>query len=156
MTAPASSKLEPSTAPLTFTVIGTPAAQGNKRSYGGHIVETTKGHRAWRSDVKDAAMVARHQSSAMTLDGPLIVTAIFTLRKPKSAPKTRRTWPEKKPDIDKILRSTFDALTEAGVWGDDAQVVSVTACKRYTGDPGALDIPGAWLAIRGVTDEDVL
>jgi len=36
-----------------------------------------------------------------------------------------------KPDIDNLLKSTMDALSQAGVWRDDAQVVAVVASKRY-------------------------
>jgi Holliday junction resolvase RusA-like endonuclease len=39
---------------------------------------------------------------------------VFTLKKPRSAPKRRPSWPDRRPDIDKLLRSTFDALVSAG------------------------------------------
>jgi Holliday junction resolvase RusA-like endonuclease len=35
------------------------------------------------------------------------------------------------PDIDNLLKSTMDALTEAGAWKDDCQVCQVTAEKRH-------------------------
>ena len=49
-------------------------------------------------------------------------------------------YPAGRPDLDKLLRSTLDALGEAGIWGDDAQVVTIAASKHYTSDyepPGA-------------------
>ena len=53
-----------------------------------------------------------------------------------------RSWcrEESKPDIDKLLRSTLDALGEAGLWADDSQVVHVQSSKDYADDrpPGAL------------------
>ena len=39
--------------------------------------------------------------------------------------------PHRVPDLDKLIRSTFDALTTANVWEDDARVVAVEALKVY-------------------------
>ena len=36
-----------------------------------------------------------------------------------------------KPDIDNLLKSTMDALSNAGVWHDDAQVAAIVSTKRY-------------------------
>jgi crossover junction endodeoxyribonuclease RusA len=41
-----------------------------------------------------------------------------------------------RPDLDKLVRAVLDALSEAGVWRDDAQVVSVVARKAYGSAPG--------------------
>lgn len=43
-----------------------------------------------------------------------------------------------KPDVDKLVRSTLDAITAAGCWSDDAQVVFLVALKMFMGhqDPG--------------------
>jgi len=40
-------------------------------------------------------------------------------------------------DVDKALRATFDALTEAGIWRDDKLVAQVTASKVHGVRPGA-------------------
>lgn len=36
-----------------------------------------------------------------------------------------------KPDIDNLLKAALDALTDAGMWSDDSQVVQVNAAKMY-------------------------
>jgi Holliday junction resolvase RusA-like endonuclease len=41
------------------------------------------------------------------------------------------------PDLDKLLRATFDALTQARVWEDDSRVVWVQACKVAVPDTAA-------------------
>jgi crossover junction endodeoxyribonuclease RusA len=47
--------------------------------------------------------------------------------------------PASMPDLDKLVRCICDALTDAGVWKDDAQVCVLVAAKRYTnGLPGVL------------------
>lgn len=39
-------------------------------------------------------------------------------------------------DTDKLLRAVFDALTLAGIWGDDKEAVVVNAEKTYDVEPG--------------------
>ena len=41
-------------------------------------------------------------------------------------------YPYKRPDLDKLLRSTMDAMTCAGVWRDDALVHIIHARKHYS------------------------
>src|SRR5690348_16047198 len=99
--------------PLRIVVIGTPGPQGSKRHVGhGRMIESSKKVKPWRQDVKAAALAVR--GDRPPIDGPVIVRMVFTLPKPASAPKRRRTWPDKKPDLSKLARSTEDALTDAG------------------------------------------
>jgi crossover junction endodeoxyribonuclease RusA len=128
---------------VDLTVYGTPAPQGSKRHVGkGIMVESSDKVKPWREAVKAASWQAGQP--IVPLEGPLNVTVVFTLLKPASAPKTKRTWPCKRPDLDKLLRSTLDALGDSGVFRDDAQVVSVMASKVYPREgANALEIPGA-------------
>lgn len=132
---------------LRFTVFGTPGPQGSKRHVGnGRMIESSKLVKPWRSDVKDAAETAIRDAEQGTypMRGPLCVIIAFTLKKPMSAPKRTRTWPSKKPDLDKLIRSTFDAIGSAGVWVDDAQVIDVRSMKSYPCEgPWSLAAPGA-------------
>jgi Holliday junction resolvase RusA-like endonuclease len=61
---------------------------------------------------------------------PIAVVIDFYLQGPSSAPK-RRTMPDRRPDLDKLVRSTFDALTTASVIEDDARIVEIVARKHY-------------------------
>lgn len=136
---------------LLFEVYGTPAPQGSKRHVGrGILVESSKKVRPWREAVKFACLEAN--KARVTFDGPVHVFVAFCVRKPVSAPKVRRTWPitRSSGDIDKLLRATLDALTDAGVWNDDSQVVSVICTKDYTA--GHLRAPGAIIDIKTVSD----
>ncbi len=142
------------TAPVGVTVRGTPAPQGSKKHVGhGVMVESSKKVKPWRQDVK-AAFLRDDQPIASFTDGPLAVHIVFTLAKPLSAPKRRRTWPQRKPDLDKLIRSTLDGIGEAGIWRDDAQVVELTAVKAYPGEHElALSSPGARITVRPLTPE---
>lgn len=138
---------------MTITVYGSPAPQGSKRFVGhaksgrGILIESSKAVKPWREAVKGAAIDAIHLGPGMQT-GPLAIEITFTLQKPKSAPRGRRTWPDKKPDLSKLVRSTEDALTDAGAWEDDARVVSCLARKVFPGEhPKALHIPGAVIEI---------
>ena len=136
---------------MKLTVIGMPAPQGSKRFMGtrggkGILVESSKKVKPWREAVVYAARENKERVS-----GPVNVEMIFTLPKPTSAPKRRRTWPDRKPDLSKLIRSTEDALTDAGAWEDDARVVDLRAGKRYPSEgKGALDVPGAVIWITEV------
>lgn len=142
---------------VSIIVYGSPAPQGSKRHVGrGMMVESSKAVKPWREAVKTAALDAMAgdgvQPALPALDGPLSVRMVFTVRKPASAPKTRRTWPARTPDLSKLIRATEDALTEAGVWADDARVVEYgRAAKVFPGeDREALHIPGVRIVVSQV------
>jgi crossover junction endodeoxyribonuclease RusA len=118
---------------IAFTVRGIPAPQGSKRHVGGGvIIESSNKVAPWRQDVRRAAEDA--MNGHLPFDGPLEVVVTFTLAKPRTV---KREMPHVRPDVDKLLRSTLDALGSAGVYGDDSQVVHSDALKVYGIIPGA-------------------
>lgn len=143
---------------MRIVVYGIPGPQGSKRFVGksksgrGIMIESSAKVKPWREAVKWAAIAVRGDQEP--LDGPLRVWMTFTLPKPASAPKRRRTWPDRKPDGSKLQRSTEDALTDAGVWTDDARVVEWHGAKRYPGEgEDALDAPGCVIVVEHISDE---
>lgn len=133
---------------IQFTVIGDPAPQGSKKLVGnGIMVESSKKVKPWRQDVAFAGREA--MQGREPLDGPLMASIVFTVRKPASAPKKRRVYPNRKPDLDKLLRSTMDALVTAGVIADDSRVVEFTqVAKAFPGEHiRALPHPGAYISV---------
>lgn len=141
---------------LVITVYGIPGPQGSKKFVGransgrGIMVESSKKVKPWREAVHAAALEARNGS--VPLDGPLRVRMVFTLPKPQGAPKRRKTWPMRTPDLSKLARSTEDALTGAGVWVDDARVVGYDRlAKVYPNeDSDSLEAPGVRIQITQV------
>lgn len=137
-----------------LTVRGTPAPQGSKKAFynkrlgRAQLVEDNERTKPWRDRVWGAA-VDQLGSGWTPIAGPVRLDAVFTMPKPKSAPKRRRTWPAKKPDLSKLIRAVEDSLTDAGVWGDDGQVVEYgRVLKAYPlEDVDALDSPGVRIRI---------
>lgn len=137
---------------IELTVYGTPAPQGSKRHVGGgRMIESSKKVKPWRQDVKAAAeaLIDAGDLGMFPLDTPVRARFVFTLPKPKSAPKRRRTYPRAKPDLSKLARSTEDALVDAGLLRDDSLIVEFARlAKVYPGeDAEALASPGVRIFI---------
>lgn len=140
---------------ITITAYGMPAPKGS-RSFKGFrangsakLVESSKNAKPWAEAVKFAALEQKPRGH-VPWDGPVQIAVTFTVRKPKSAPKRRRTWPitRSSGDLDKLGRCTLDALADAGVFGDDAQVVELHLIKAFPGEEAyTLPTPGAVIAI---------
>lgn len=156
---------------LQIQVRGIPSPQGSKaarpiyrkgaggqREFTGRVAqqEMAPDLTDWRNKVHLAAEKALAESGAAPLDGPVRVRMVFTVKKPVAAPKRRRTWPVKQPDLSKLARAAEDSLTTAGVWRDDALVVEYARlAKVYPGeDPEALPVPGVRIQVELVTEEE--
>lgn len=108
-------------------VPGKPAPQGSKRHVGGGVmIESSKAVAPWRTTV---AWHAAQTHRVAPLDGALFVSLVFVMPRPVSTPKRSTPHAIKRPDLDKLTRAVFDALSSV-VWRDDSQVVQVYATKR--------------------------
>lgn len=137
---------------VRFFVAGTPIPQGSKKAYvvGRRAVIVDDNDavlKPWRAEIKAAAIEAWGGRPPMR-DEPLVVTADFGIPRPKTV---RRPRPHVKPDVDKYLRAVMDALTDAGVWGDDGQVVKAVPEKQYAAEPGVLVRVGRYINEEGTT-----
>lgn len=120
---------------ISFVVRGKPRPQGSTRAWVKNgkpiITSTTKGLGNWRRLIADQAQ--RHAPDELW-SGPIGIRLLFLLARPKSEPKRKRTWPDRRPDIDKLCRAALDALTEV-IYDDDAQIVRMDVEKDW-GTPG--------------------
>lgn len=150
---------------LTITARGVPGPQGSKSHVGGgRMVESSAKVKPWRDSVAWRAIEARSKVRGWRpLVGPVALSMTFTFARPKSHYGTGRnvdrvlpsapTRPDVKPDLDKIVRATKDALTTAGIYRDDAQVVEFRRPfgKWYATDhglvPDVLDAPGCVIRV---------
>lgn len=129
-------------------VYGFPAPQGSKRPMrlkDGRtvLIESSKAVKPWREAVVHALVQTGHNN--LQLAGPLSVTIVFVMPRPQAHFKASGElrddaphWHCKTPDLDKLVRSTFDALTTAGVIRDDSHISELKATKQYAdGSSGA-------------------
>lgn len=134
---------------IAFQVHGLPIPQGSTRAFvvkGKPIITSTaKGLATWRRLIAD---VAQDYAPQEPWSGPVGIDLHFGIPKPKSAPKRRRVWPDKRPDLDKLTRAVLDALTFV-IFADDSQVVHIRADKDY-------GTPGVSIEVRRVFDEAIV
>ena len=113
-------------------MLGRPAPQGSKKHVGGgRMIEASKYLAPWRKAVTLAAAQAIADAGWVSEDGAAQVTVSFYLERPKTVKIANRPSPTVPPDCDKLARAVLDSLTDAGVWGDDAQVTKLIAMKLY-------------------------
>lgn len=131
---------------LSFRVDGLPAPQGSKRHIGnGRMIEASKKVGPWRAAVLEAVAPLSFEP----FSGSVGIEIVFWLEKPKSV---KRDLPTVPPDLDKLVRGLFDALTLASVWTDDAIVIEVKSWKFYA----ELEQPGASVRIYQLDNWDVV
>jgi Holliday junction resolvase RusA-like endonuclease len=123
---------------IRLDVVGLPAPQGSKTQVGKIMIEgKSKVQRAnleaWREAVRNEARDHLGEHPANPLDEPIELEATF--RFPPVASDPHRYFHATEPDLDKIIRSTQDALTQSGIIRDDARVCALKIHKRYA-QPG--------------------
>jgi crossover junction endodeoxyribonuclease RusA len=138
---------------MEFHVIGLPAPQGSKKFWGfsddgqAILADSCVRTKPWQETVKWAAVTAKNRQRWSLIRGPVAIEITFTMYKPKSAPRRRKTYPAVAPDLDKLIRAVWDTLRLKGGIGlieDDSCIVESLARKVYPGEhPDALDVPGA-------------
>ena len=132
-------------------IYGIPVPQGSSRAFnrGGTIVVTSANPnlKKWREYC--AFILRKDIADNSPLEGAVVVDVAFYFERPKShlngSGSLRKGYGNShtvKPDLDKLVRAILDACTDGLVWRDDAQVVRLTATKKYVQDSGAEALPG--------------
>ena len=145
-----------------FDVLGLPAPKGSHSGVrrGDRIVVldgSSSASRAklaaWEGAVRGAARSwmasTDHQVSPWEKDTALAVHIIFRLPAPKRTP--RETLQARLPDLDKLERSTHDALKKSGLIHDDSRIAISYTAKRWT----LGDHPGAEIYVYAAEDDDI-
>ena len=130
---------------IVFTVYATPTPQGSMKAFvrGGkaRLTSDNRKLKPYRQEVAGTALsTLEGLGIALPFAGkhvPVQASYTFFLSRPPSIPK-KRTLPAVKPDLDKLIRSTSDALTGI-LWADDGQVTNFQASKFY-GSPERVEI----------------
>lgn len=91
----------------------------------------------WKSAVMAAA---KEKGEGVTFTGPLALSLSFYFARPQSHFGAKGLKPSapvfhtKKPDADNLAKAVMDAMTDAGFWTDDCQVVESHTFKSYVTD----------------------
>lgn len=146
---------------ISIEIEGKPVTQGSKKAWydqktarvmmtEDRDVELT----SWRREVSNAAKQGLYRGGInQPTTEPVAVSISFFFLRPINHYGSGKNSQTLKPgapryphgrigDIDKLTRAILDSLTDARVWVDDAQVVSLKASKRWanrwSGWPGAV------------------
>ena len=120
---------------ISFVVFGIAQPKGSTRAFLPKgwtrpiVTSDNQKSKGWQQLVAEGASRAL-AGAGQLFHGPIKLDLEFHLPRPKSLPRTRETAMTKKPDCDKLARSSVDALTGV-VFRDDAQVVDMHVTKRY-------------------------
>lgn len=126
---------------IVIQVNGVPVPQGSKTiqragSKAWLVNANDKKLRPWRKQVTKA--VQEQLGDWKLTSDPIGIYLTFIMPRPKSVTRPQHTV---KPDLDKLIRSALDGITDAantatstGIWVDDSQVVRLHAQKEYEDD----------------------
>lgn len=146
---------------LVIQVKGRPAPQGSKeQGSAGQLLESSAYLPAWRQAVRIGAFKAYAEAGVGADRLPLmpagtpvhIEVCTFRVIRGVQCGAAGSDLPLGKPDIDKLLRSTLDALggasgnKSARLFADDSQVISIRGLTKVWAVPGVTE-PGATLII---------
>jgi len=136
------------------TVPALPIAQPRQRhtQHGRNYVPKSHPIHAFKAAVMAAC---REHGPETTLEGPVWLHVAFSFPRPKShmgtgrnAGKLKPSAPVRhvqRPDVDNLAKGVMDAMTQAGVWRDDDQIVRLIVAKAWC-DPG--EMPGVMIEVK--------
>lgn len=129
---------------ITFNVPGVPRGKARPRVVDGHAYTPHK-TKAYEMAIRDAYTEAALEEPPEAryfgrgTDVGLIVRCYFPV--PKQASKAKREAmlekkirPQRKPDIDNVLKAVADALNGVAYY-DDCQIIMMSGAKFYAADP---------------------
>lgn len=131
---------------VTFTISKAPVPKARPRYYNGHAVTPEK-TRAYEAAVRRSYL----SKGFPVFKGAISIDIVFYMPIPESKPKKvkeemlkLKVRPDKKPDIDNLIKAILDGLNKVA-WKDDSQIVAIRAVEYYS------DTPRTEIGIKEVT-----
>ena len=110
-------------AAFTFFIDPVPASRARVSKYGTYYLPT---YRKFKAEMQE--IVAKNRGSFTKMEGPLMVTVLCFVRKPKS---TDRSYP--RGDVDNYAKAVLDSLNGV-MWEDDDQIMQLAVFKEFCED----------------------
>lgn len=134
-------------------VAGLPVTKGSVNvGRQGQVRQAARGYAVW-SDAVRTTLRATTVQPAVRRDEGAMIRCRFWVPCPASADAYGGLWAPGVGDGDKLDRAVWDAVTKAGLWQDDAQVIDWPgACRRWADDRRA---PGVHICVWALSAEDV-
>lgn len=130
---------------IAFVVLGTPAPKGSSRAFykagmkrAVIVRDNDQRQKSWDAAVRQAALEAMPVPEVIGFVGTALDVAItFHVKRPAGHYKpngqlkpSAPARPATKPDIDKLARTTLDAMT-GSVFDDDSRIADLYLSKRW-------------------------
>lgn len=131
---------------LSLFISGIPLAQGRPRfRRAGKFVQTydPAKSKSWKESVRWQFIEQMHKENRSMIEGVIEADLVFLLPRPKSLPKKTK-YHVKKPDLDNLVKSVFDAL-QGIAFHSDSQIYKMTVTKLYENK-----IPGVSIILRRI------
>ena len=151
--------------PVVFHVMGDPIAQPRPRAryfakLGRAGVYNPSNADQWKAQVK---AVAEREKPSQPFEGPLKLSVTFVMFRPSShfgtGKNREKLKPAKayyhhrqKPDIDNLVKALMDAMEDAGIWLDDAQVSHIEMRKVWVRPSSKI---GAYVTVEEIKDDRI-
>ena len=130
---------------VKFSVVGPPVPKSRPRVVTKgkmRFAYTPKRVRDWEDIIREEAK----KHFERPFDGPVVVSLIFLMPRPKS--RRLEYWVATTPDLDNLEKSVLDALNEVA-YMDDRLVVVKSSSKRYV----QKEEPGVQVIVTSLTEQ---
>ena len=125
--------------PVQFYIEGAPVAQGRPRvtvrGKHAHVYDPSKSRDYKKYVLTVAKQCLKGRGNGPLLEGPLKMTLIFYMPRPKSLPRNV-VHHTKKPDLDNLIKGVKDALS-GFCYEDDKQIVEFEEVKKVYAEKGS-------------------
>jgi len=116
----------------------------------GQVRQAAHGYAAWSDAVRRA--VVAYPGGCVSRDEGAMIRCRFWVPADSNADAYGGIWTPGARDGDKLDRAVWDAVTKAGLWQDDAQVVEWSGSRRWASD---VRVSGVHIGVWALSREDI-
>jgi len=118
----------------------------------GQVRQAARGYAAWSDAVRRACDLVENRKMAVQRDEGAMIRCRFWVPVDSNADVYGGIWAPGARDGDKLDRAVWDAVTRAGLWQDDAQVVEWAGSRRWADTER---VPGVHIGVWALSPDDM-